>query len=409
MKIQWNKRDTTIAVYCGVVGCLIVLLTLIFLNFNQVRALYNVCLSVLNPLIIGLIIAYLLNPMASFYQKKVFAFTEKKKPHPILRRALGVTLAFLTMAVFLGILFLFVVPQVAASYTDLQSKAAGYVGAVLDFLEKRVGESGVLREQYDKLLSYLSVDKIGEMISTSLDVIIGSTSVLFSFFGRFLNQIKNILLGLVFSIYVLVDLKRLKAAARKVMCALFRFETREKIYDVLKRTDHIFGGFIIGNVIDSVFVGAIIFIILGILRIPYYPLVSVIVGVTNMIPFFGPFIGTIPSAFIIFVADPLKALWFVIVILVVQQIDGNFIIPKILGDNTGLSALSVIVAITIMSGLLGITGMFIGVPVFAVLYSFVKDAVEKRLRRYHLPTDTEAYMSASPSEKPQSDRGEDET
>lgn len=151
------------------------------------------------------------------------------------------------------------------------------------------------------------------------------------------------------------------------------------VISFLSFTDDTFGGFIIGKLLDSLIIGVLTFIILAIFKMPYYQMISVIIGVTNVIPFFGPFIGAIPAVFIIFIADPIKALWFIVIIIIIQQIDGNIIGPKILGQTTGLSSLGVIIAITVMSGLLGVAGMFIGVPLFALIYIGFERILNRRI------------------------------
>lgn len=174
--------------------------------------------------------------------------------------------------------------------------------------------------------------------------------------------------------------------------------TSERLYnstlELANFTDKTFGGYITGKLLDSLIIGIIMFIVCAICKMPYTPLVSVLVGVTNVIPIVGPFIGAIPGTFIIFIVDPVKAFWFIVINVVVQQLDGNVIGPKILGQTTGLSALWVMMSITIMGGLWGLFGMLISVPIFAVLYTLVKLFVEKRLAGKGAPTETVEYYAA---------------
>ena len=182
------------------------------------------------------------------------------------------------------------------------------------------------------------------------------------------------------------------------MRALLPDKGYSKFIHIAKQTDDSFGGYIVATAFDSLLVGIECFIIFGIFGIPYYPLVSLIVGVTNFIPFFGPFLGAIPSAFIIFIADPISVVWFIILVVIIQQIDGNFIMPKIVGKHIGLSSVWVVIAITIMSGLFGFFGMVFGVPIFSMIYVWIDDAVKNSLKKKSLPTEIIDYSDENGKE-----------
>jgi len=206
--------------------------------------------------------------------------------------------------------------------------------------------------------------------------------------------VKNLLIGLFISIYILSSKESLHAGVRKLTAALFKDQTRTRLLRYTRVANRTFGNYFVGVLVDACVVGLVSFVILPIFRIPYAPLVATIVGITNIIPIFGPFIGAIPSAFIIFIANPSKALLFVILIIVIQQIDGNIIAPKILGNSTGISSLGVIVAIVIMGDLFGIIGMIVGVPVFAMIIMVINEIVETKLKDRGLPTSTDDYYPA---------------
>ena len=220
----------------------------------------------------------------------------------------------------------------------------------------------------------------------------------------------DLLVGLIVSVYLLATKERLAAHGRKMVCSLLSPRKTVWFFRGLRKVDDIFAGFVRGKLLDSLIIGILCFIGCSILDFPYTPLVSVIVGVTNVIPFFGPFLGAIPSTFLILLASPMKAVYFVIFVLALQQLDGNVIGPKILGDKTGLSSLWVIIAILVGGSFFGLAGMFFGVPVCACLYSLVTFIVEARLKKKALPIDTEAYaedgvMTQTPAETP-SETGE---
>ena len=206
------------------------------------------------------------------------------------------------------------------------------------------------------------------------------------------SSIWNIVLGIIISVYLLIDKEIFFAINRKITCALFSKKTADRIFQLTYRTNETFGKFLIGKIIDSAIIGVLSFIVFTIFKIPYTLLISVIIGVTNIIPFFGPFIGAIPSGIIILFVSPTKALIFIILVFIIQQLDGNVIGPKILGDSIGISAFWILFAILVAGKFLGIVGMIIGVPLFAIVYSVIKEDVEFRLKNKNLPTETEDYM-----------------
>ena len=198
-------------------------------------------------------------------------------------------------------------------------------------------------------------------------------------------------IGVIVSVYILFGKETFINQSKKAAYAIFPAERANLLIHIAVKTNEIFGGFIIGKMIDSIIIGILCFIGTSILKMPYAMLVSVIVGVTNVIPFFGPYIGAIPSAVLIALADPMKGIYFLIFILLLQQFDGNFLGPKILGNSTGLTGFWVIFAITVFGGLFGILGMIVGVPIFAVIYAAIKAVVNTFLRKKDLPVETEQY------------------
>ncbi len=202
----------------------------------------------------------------------------------------------------------------------------------------------------------------------------------------------NVIIGIIVSVYILSNMERFIAGVRRLTYSLFGIETAEKIRDGLAFTDKTFMGFINGKLLDSAIIGLICYIVCAILNMPYALLVSVIVGVTNIIPFFGPFIGAVPSALIILMVDPMKTLIFVIFIIVLQQIDGNLIGPKILGSSIGINGFWVMFSIILGAGLFGFWGMLLGVPVFVLIYTLIDGAVVKKLKKSDLPWETAEYV-----------------
>lgn len=205
----------------------------------------------------------------------------------------------------------------------------------------------------------------------------------------------DVIIGMIISFYFLFSKEMFVRQIKKCTYAMFSSRHANLVLHFATKTNEIFGGFIIGKLIDSAIIGVLCFIGLSILKMPYTLLVSVIVGVTNIIPFFGPYIGAIPSAILIMLEDPMKGIYFIIFVLILQQFDGNILGPKILGNSTGLSAFWVIVAILLGGGLFGFVGMVMGVPTFAVLYYMVGVIMKSRLEKKELPTESSYYDEMS--------------
>ena len=395
MKIDWNKKYTTIAVYVCLVLAFGALCAFCAFNLGKIWMVIKKILQILNPIIYGFVIAFLLNPMYRFFERKVFKFVSKKKPRVILRRVLALVSAYLVAAILISAFALIVVPQISESFTELQSKMGGYVEKTQEWVEKTLAEARS-KHSNNFIFKLINVDdltaKLKGFISDSYELMNKAVPVITDFLAGIINVVKNIIIGLVISIYFLFSRDMLCAQVKKTMYALFKKESVDRAVRVTRFTSFKFENFVSGKIIDSIVIGLLTFIVLAIFNFPYPALIATIVGVTNVIPFFGPFIGAIPSAFIIFVADPYKVLWFILIILIIQQLDGNVIGPMILGDRIGLSALWIVVSILLMSGFLGITGLFIGVPIFSVIYALFANFIDKRLRNKGLPTLTDDYM-----------------
>ena len=250
-------------------------------------------------------------------------------------------------------------------------------------LEQTVND--LLAQYSPKLLDYFNTNilpNINSLVKTL------SLSVL-----GILKALWNFIIGFIISIYVLGSKEKFAGQAKKIVYALFDRKAGNEVISNFRFIHDTFIGFIGGKIVDSIIIGIICFVCTNIIGTPYAILVSVIIGVTNVIPFFGPWIGGAPSALLVLMVDPLQALYFIILILIIQQFDGNILGPKILGDSTGLSGFWVIFSITIFGGLFGVLGMVVGVPIFAVFYAGVKSVINNMLRRKELPTDLKPYMT----------------
>ncbi|MGM9684143.1 MAG: AI-2E family transporter [Eubacteriales bacterium] len=362
------------------------IIVLIIINIDPLSGFFSSVLSVLTPIIFGAALAYILNPLLKLFELRVFRKIKNKRRV----RTLSMILTYIiALALLVAVVAMFI-PQLFKSVIDFSVKFDSYVAATTDFINNIISK-------FSDNSEYFHSDTLKNTIFTfftkSENIVNAIAEYIKAHGADFVNTIKNIFLGLFISIYMLASKEKLGAQIRRAGRAVLSAKAFAVCSKYTNKTNATFGKFFIGKILDSVIIGIITLIALALFRIPYALLVSVIVGVTNIIPVFGPFIGAIPSALIIFIASPKKALIFIILILVIQQIDGNVIGPKILGNSTGISSLGVIIAIIVMSAYFGIVGMIIGVPIFAVISSVIEELVNTKLRKKQLSTDVADYYA----------------
>lgn len=400
MKLEWNKKYTTIAIYACIVFSIAAIILTVCLNFDAAWAKLQGIVAVFNPIFLGIIIAYLCNPLLRLFERRVFTFPRKdpqNRSKKKLCRTLSLICTYLVIFLFVFLFLQLLVPQIANSYNDLISRFSTYISSAITFVDGLIRDFPLFNGEFETVTDLIDVNelmqKVREFITNSGNLLTDVANYLLTYSVNVVAGAKNLLLALIISVYLLAAKERLLAQTKKICSALLPDKHIKSVFDFAVYSDRTFGGFIVGKLLDSLIIGILSFIVFAIFDMPYYPLIAVIVGVTNVIPFFGPFIGAIPSAFIIFIADPPKTIWFIILIFLIQQLDGNVIGPKILGESTGLSSLGVVVSITIMSGLFGIAGMFFGVPLFAILCALGKKFIDARLQSRELPLDTGEYYS----------------
>ncbi|MBQ7588783.1 MAG: AI-2E family transporter [Lachnospiraceae bacterium] len=388
----------------GIIALLVVCLSLLFNHFLKNRSLpdstsVNVG-KVMLPIIDGCALAYFLNPLMKTIENKIMSplFTKLKVKNIEGKRSSirGLSIA-LTLIIFLLIvagLILLIVPQLLDSIQSIILRFPSYVKSFNrwsdQFLVRYPQLRSMLDNYWENITDYAMKEilpKIQGLISTL------STTVLGSVWG-ILVFIFKLIIGMILSVYLLFHKETYGAQAKKIAYSLFDEERANNLINNTRFANKTFGGFISGKIVDSIIIGMICFIGTSLMQTPYALLISVIVGVTNIIPFFGPYLGAIPSGFIILMINPLKCLWFLIFLLILQQIDGNIIGPKILGDSTGLSSFWVVFAITLFGGFFGVVGMFVGVPIFAIIYAGIKTFIDTRLERKKLPVETSFYMNS---------------
>ena len=348
--------------------------------------------DILFPFLFGGVVAYLLDPICDklydFFLKQ-FGKT-KLAPKRVKGLANGLSI-LLSLLFLLGLVVLVValfVSQLVPTVTALAEAIPGYAADIYAFLMPLV--SGTEVEQWLVELDLMTTLKnwATDTLLPNMDNILSTvTSRLSSAF----SVVYNVVIGFIVSFYCLSYRAKFALQGKKAIFALFPFRWAESILERLRFADKAFSGFISGQILDSLLIGVITFFVCMLLRIPYYPLIAVIVGVTNIIPFFGPYIGAIPSAFLILMEEPIKALYFVIFVLILQQIDGNVIAPRILSSAVGVSGFWVLFSILLFGGLFGVMGMIVGTPLFAVVYSIIRDWMDARLKAKALPSQAWHY------------------
>ncbi|WP_251209512.1 AI-2E family transporter [Acetatifactor aquisgranensis] len=354
-------------------------------RFGEIRAALGIIRSALQPLFVGIALAYVLCPV----EKRLERLLGRAKGLGRFARPISV---LLTMIAALAILVLFcalVVPQLVDSISGLVRDLPKLLETQLEKLNRYLKSDNdaaaavmqMIESSENSLLAWIRTNLLAT-VSTVATSILSMGSALI-----------NTVVSVVVTIYLLLGREHYLAQCRKLFLSVSRNERFNRaVFEALTQTNRIFNGFISGKLLDSLIVGIICFVCLSLLRMPYALLISVIVGMTNIIPMFGPFIGAVPSAFLLLLVSPMKCLIFLVFIIILQQVDGNIIGPRILGNSTGLSALYVTVAMLLFGKLMGFFGMIVGVPLFATLYYIVKRLAEYSLRKQGLPADTKEYV-----------------
>ncbi len=403
MRPEPNRKYFTIAVYALLVALFGIATVFFFLYFDGVTAFIRKLLDICAPIVYGALIAYLLNPLLRIFEQKILRKQSgNEKLSRTTKRVLSVTMTMLAFFILIALFVWMILPQLTASVKDLGEKFPSYLQSVEDLAHSIAEGGGALADAIESLLTTLN-----NFIDNSYNLLKEYLPQLTETLQSVALGALDVILGIVFAIYFLFSKEHIAAQFKKILRAVFKEKTYAEILRILNLTNNTFGKYFTGAILDSALVGFICFVIMSLLRMPYAPLISVVIGITNVIPFFGPFIGAIPSAVILFVANPIFAVYFGIMILVLQQIDGNIIAPRIHSASTGLDPVWVIISITVMSGFFGFVGMLIGVPLFSVLYTLLKEQVEKRLDKKHLPVESVNYMSdldRAYAEKPEKEK-----
>ena len=430
-KINWNKKYTTVAAYClGVIAISVLFVVFVF-KFDSFAKGFSWVGSVAAPIICGIIIAYILNPLVAYIEKKLFGKMLRSKPSkdgivmkhllktPVantkvikklekrsssvdekirkrqtLVRVLSIVLSYIIVFAILTGIIIAVVPSVVKSVIDLADQMPSYLAKANEWLQETFANNPDLVKYLSGEISDITdlVTKFADMIKPMQSDIIGNIgSGLFKAASAVFTALKNAIIGFIIAIYLLFSKERLLAQVKKILFALMKPEKARRLFSTASKSNVIFKQFIVSNLIDSLIIFLFMMIGMLVMGMPYPMLVAVVCGVTNLIPFFGPFIGAIPSGFLILLVDPIKVIWFGIFVLVLQQLDGNVLKPLLFGESMGLPAIWVLVSIIVGGGLFGIPGMLLGTPVFAVFYMLFAEYVKGCLERKAMPSSTDSY------------------
>lgn len=376
--------------------CVLLALLLVFFAFYRWDFIINgigKVFSILTPFFFGIAIAYLLNPAVIFFESKVYNKLVKKiQNKKIHKRKLARVLSLGTSTViFIGVIVAvisFLIPEMFKSLQMLVSNIDSYLANGKDLLVGLFGGNYEIKmfidENFSSFSKLLNTVLNGDLVNSLMEKVsiglIGTAKFLY-----------NIIIGYIIAIYILNDKEKFKAQSKKLLYTFFSSDKVNLILENTRYTDKVFGNFFSGQLMDALFVGVLCFLGMILFQMPYPLIVAMLVGITNVIPYFGPFIGAIPSAFLILLVDPAKSITFIIFIFILQQIDGSILAPKILGSKTGLSSFWVLFSLLIFGGLFGVVGMIVGVPIFSILYSFVNGLIKQRLESKNLPVDSKDY------------------
>jgi len=412
MKIRLEKKYIQFGITIFLTAIAVMLVLFFIWNNASIKASFKVVNKAMAPVYYGLIIAYLLTPILNWIEKKCMIplfgklkwFEPEKDPNRKKHiRSFSVVFTLIFVILLLYLFFASVIPEVVRSIQSIVNNYSTYSKNLSAWVEKIVNDNPDLAVIVEDLVSNFSSETDNWLNDYLLPAIknllpnVGDMLVsLSSSIVQFIKFLWNIVIGFIISIYVMASKERFAQSCVRLCYAVFERKTANGIIEATRFTHHTFTGFLSGKVVDSVIIGIICFIVMSIAGWPYSILISIIIGVTNIIPFFGPLFGAVPSCILLLMVNPKLALYFIIFIIILQQFDGNFLGPKILSQTTGVTTFWIIVSITIFSGLMGVLGMIIAVPVTGVIFALVDRLTNGWLIKKELPTEPECYLSIGP-------------
>lgn len=398
-----NNRYFTICIYAFCMICISAVLIKAIMDFQTTKAWFGQIFSILGPFIFGALIAYVLNPMVCMFfrnleklEKRLHKKYAKLKLHYTVKMLFSIGITYIIVLGFIIVTLRYIIPEITANLIDFANYIPQSYDTILEFVD-------YLQKQFPDIditaLSKPFTDAIPDLVKTLRDMATNIVPAIYSLSMSIASWIINVLITLIVSIYMLYDKNRLMKASWRIIYAFLPKKHIPACHEILTECNRLFSSFVVGKFIDSSIIGVLCFILMTILRLDYAPLISIIVGVTNMIPYFGPFIGAIPGILILLFVSPVQSLIFGIMVLALQQFDGLILGPKILGDSTGMKPLWIIFSITIGGNIAGVIGMFLGVPVVAIISYLLDRYLSYRLKKKDISeTDLEyAYRQIVPS------------
>lgn len=371
-----NRRYVNICLYVLMVLFFGTIIYMLLNNWSDTKKFIYDLFGVLTPFFAALLIAYFVSPIVGKFESAIQKYITKGK-HEKVVRIISMVLAYITFIGFIIIAFVFVIPQIGESISELTSNIPVVYDHIVDWLKE-------LHKQYPMIDVNKITDRLNEMVPDIVDygtnIVSNIVPMIFSVSVSIVRTLINVLFALIISIYMIYGKSKFRYQAKRVIYAIFDETRGDIVCRTCKECNDIFSAFLISKAVDSLIIGCICCVLMNILKLPYSVLISVIVGITNMIPYFGPFIGAVPGVIIYLCTSPKEVIIFVIMILVLQQFDGLVLGPRLLGQSTGLNPMWVIFAITVGGAYFGVLGMFIGVPTVAVIGFLVNKAIKYKLR-----------------------------
>ena len=395
MKVSFDEKH----IKWGFTAFLVILCSIIVFfaiyRMSDVSHIVSKVVSILTPFIYGLVMAYLLCPVYNFTVRNIYAFLKRPKREipkaAAVSKAVGTIAALVLLLVIIGGILWMIIPGLIDSIIKIIKLLPSSMESLKDWLDLRMTRMPGLKDILDGWINNFTDNAISFVTDKILPEYGAIASSISSGVIGVINVVKNFFIGIIICAYFLNSKETFAAQMKKIIMSVFRKETADEILEGAHFTNRTFGGFINGKIIDSLIIGILCFIFMSIFGWEYTLLISCIIGITNIIPFFGPFIGAIPSALLLLMVDSRQCIYFVIFILLLQQFDGNILGPKILGDSTGLASFWVLFSVLVGGGMFGFIGMVIGIPVFAIIYAYVTRAVNSKLRKRGLSTDLREY------------------
>lgn len=390
------KRYMVIALLALITVCCSILFFFMVYRYHGFADFWRNLVWILQPITIGVVLAYLLNPVMKFIERYLLKIFLPHMKHEKRARKMGRGIAIAGSLLFLAgiliLLFSVVVPSIANSIQNMIAVFPSEINNLIKGIEEfKEGDS-----KWAEMVGEL-IESVSTMFQTFVqkDLLPQAKVYLASITSGVIYGVKlltNVLVGVIVSVYVLMSKETFAGQAKKIVYAVLKPMHANIVINTVRKSNQIFGGFISGKLLDSAIIGVLAYVVLAIMKMPDTMLLAVIIGVTNIIPFFGPFIGAIPSFIIVVLQNPMQGLYFLIFIFILQQVDGNIIGPKILGDSTGITPFWVVTSILIFGGLWGFLGMLLGVPIMAVLQYIVHNLIDYALKKRGLVSDTESYV-----------------